>query len=288
MKQPLHQRLSADLPSFRRQNPRRGRTVTTRATPTRRPRPIGRAPPPRRSRFYSSDRLARAAASRPLKGRPCRFDSPAPPTPTCTGRPPATGSASPTPSSSSRSSATCAVYGEEVKFGGGKVIRDGMGQSQASRAEGAVDTVITNALILDWTGIYKADVGLRDGRIARHRQGRQPRHPARRHHRRRPRHRGHRRRGPHPDRRRLRRPRPLHLPAAGRGRAHSGVTTLLGGGTGPAHGTLATTCTPGPLAHRPHAAGRRRLAGEHRHLRQGQRLASPPRSRRWSAPAPAR
>ena len=58
------------------------------------------------------------------------------------------------------------VYGEEVKFGGGKVIRDGMGQSQLTRAAGAMDTVITNALILDWTGIYKADVGLRDGRIA--------------------------------------------------------------------------------------------------------------------------
>ena len=58
------------------------------------------------------------------------------------------------------------TYGEEVKFGGGKVIRDGMGQSQATRAEGAVDTVITNALIVDWAGIYKADVGLRGGRIA--------------------------------------------------------------------------------------------------------------------------
>src|SRR5215471_4538759 len=58
------------------------------------------------------------------------------------------------------------VYGEEVKFGGGKVIRDGMGQSQTTRAEGAVDTVITNALIVDHTGIYKADVGLKDGRIA--------------------------------------------------------------------------------------------------------------------------
>src|SRR6187551_3226683 len=57
------------------------------------------------------------------------------------------------------------TYGEEVKFGGGKVLRDGMGQSQRSRAEGAVDTVITNALILDHTGIYKADIGLRDGRI---------------------------------------------------------------------------------------------------------------------------
>src|SRR5262245_53107473 len=57
------------------------------------------------------------------------------------------------------------VYGEEVKFGGGKVIRDGMGQAQTSRADGAVDTVITNALIIDHSGIYKADVGLRDGRI---------------------------------------------------------------------------------------------------------------------------
>ena len=57
------------------------------------------------------------------------------------------------------------TYGEEVKFGGGKVIRDGMGQSQVTRAQGAVDTVITNALIVDHTGIYKADVGLRDGRI---------------------------------------------------------------------------------------------------------------------------
>ena len=57
------------------------------------------------------------------------------------------------------------TYGEEVKFGGGKVIRDGMGQSQATRAEGTPDTVITNALILDYTGIYKADVALRDGRV---------------------------------------------------------------------------------------------------------------------------
>src|ERR1700688_1649247 len=58
------------------------------------------------------------------------------------------------------------TYGEEVKFGGGKVIRDGMGQSQLSRAAGAMDTVITNAVILDHWGIVKADVGLRDGRIA--------------------------------------------------------------------------------------------------------------------------
>ena len=58
------------------------------------------------------------------------------------------------------------IYGEEVKFGGGKVIRDGMGQSQVARSEGAVDTVITNALILDHWGIVKADIGLKDGRIA--------------------------------------------------------------------------------------------------------------------------
>src|SRR5216683_3398996 len=58
------------------------------------------------------------------------------------------------------------TYGEEVKFGGGKVIRDGMGQSQRSRREGAVDTVITNALILDHWGVVKADIGIRDGRIA--------------------------------------------------------------------------------------------------------------------------
>src|SRR5260370_7072419 len=58
------------------------------------------------------------------------------------------------------------IYGEEVKFGGGKVIRDGMGQSQRLRSEGAVDTVITNALILDHWGIVKADIGIKDGRIA--------------------------------------------------------------------------------------------------------------------------
>src|ERR1700756_1298727 len=58
------------------------------------------------------------------------------------------------------------THGEEVKFGGGKVIRDGMGQSQSSRAEGAVDTVITNALILDHWGVVKADIGIREGRIS--------------------------------------------------------------------------------------------------------------------------
>ncbi|KEJ96400.1 urease subunit alpha [Pseudosulfitobacter pseudonitzschiae] len=138
------------------------------------------------------------------------------------------------------------TYGEEVKFGGGKVIRDGMGQSQVTRAEGAVDTVITNALIVDHTGIYKADVGLREGRI--HKIGK----------------------AGNPDTQ----PGvdiiigPGTEAIAGEGRIltaggfdshihficpqqmedalHSGVTTCLGGGTGPAHGTLATTCTPGP------------------------------------------
>jgi len=57
------------------------------------------------------------------------------------------------------------TYGDEVKFGGGKVIRDGMGQSQQTRSSGAVDTVITNALILDWWGIVKADIGIKDGKI---------------------------------------------------------------------------------------------------------------------------
>jgi urease subunit alpha len=137
-------------------------------------------------------------------------------------------------------------YGEEVKFGGGKVIRDGMGQSQVTRAAGAVDTVITNALIVDWTGIYKADVGLKDGLI--HKIGK----------------------AGNPDTQ----PGvdiiigPGTEAIAGEGRIltaggfdshihficpqqiddalHSGLTTMLGGGTGPAHGTLATTCTPGP------------------------------------------
>ena len=77
------------------------------------------------------------------------------------------------------------TYGEEVKFGGGKVIRDGMGQAQTTRARGAVDTVITNAVILDHWGIVKADVGLKDGLIHGDRQGWQSRHPARRHHHRR-------------------------------------------------------------------------------------------------------
>ena len=138
------------------------------------------------------------------------------------------------------------VYGEEVKFGGGKVIRDGMGQSQVSRAGGAVDTVITNALVVDAGGIYKADIGLKDGRIAAIGKAGNP--------------------DTQPGVTIIVGPGTEAI--AGEGRiltaggmdAHihficpqqieealmSGITTLLGGGTGPAHGTLATTCTPGP------------------------------------------
>ncbi|OKH87699.1 urease subunit alpha [Thalassospira sp. TSL5-1] len=138
------------------------------------------------------------------------------------------------------------TYGEEVKFGGGKVIRDGMGQSQASRAEGAVDTVITNALILDYWGIVKADIGLRDGRIAAIGKAGNP--------------------DIQPDVDIIIGPGTEviagegNIVTAGGIDAHihwicpqqadealySGVTTMLGGGTGPAAGTNATTCTPGP------------------------------------------
>ena len=138
------------------------------------------------------------------------------------------------------------TYGEEVKFGGGKVIRDGMGQSQASRKDGAVDTVITNALVVDVSGIFKADIGLKDGVICGiGKAGNPDTQPA------------------------------VDIvigpgteAIAGEGHVltaggfdshihficpqqiddalHSGLTTMLGGGTGPAHGTLATTVTPGP------------------------------------------
>ncbi|SFH29555.1 urease subunit alpha [Sulfitobacter dubius] len=144
-----------------------------------------------------------------------------------------------------RSGQSAPAYGEEVKFGGGKVIRDGMGQSQVTRAGGAVDTVITNALIVDHTGIYKADVGLKDGRIAKIGKGGNP--------------------DTQPGVNIIIGPGTEVI--AGEGRIltaggfdshihficpqqiedalHSGLTTMLGGGTGPAHGTLATTCTPG-------------------------------------------
>jgi urease subunit alpha len=138
------------------------------------------------------------------------------------------------------------IYGEEVKFGGGKVIRDGMGQSQRSRAEGAVDTVITNALILDHWGIVKADIGLKDGRIAAIGKAGNP--------------------DVQPGVDIIIGPGTEAI--AGEGKIvtagavdmhihficpqqieealYSGVTTMMGGGTGPASGTAATTCTPGP------------------------------------------
>ncbi|AUS99210.1 urease subunit alpha [Nostoc sp. CENA543] len=138
------------------------------------------------------------------------------------------------------------TYGDEVKFGGGKVIRDGMGQSPISNADGAVDLVITNALILDWWGIVKADIGIKDGKIFKIGKAGNP-----------------------------------YIQdnidiiigpgteaLAGEGMiltaggidSHihficpqqievaiaSGITTMIGGGTGPATGTNATTCTPGP------------------------------------------
>ena len=138
------------------------------------------------------------------------------------------------------------VYGEEVKFGGGKVIRDGMGQSQRSRSEGAVDTVITNALILDHSGIVKADIAIKDGRIAAIGKAGNP--------------------DVQPNVTIVIGPGTEVI--AGEGKIitaggidthvhyicpqqieealYSGLTTMMGGGTGPAVGTNATTCTPGP------------------------------------------
>lgn len=138
------------------------------------------------------------------------------------------------------------LYGDEVKFGGGKVIRDGMGQSPITNASGAVDTVITNALILDWWGIVKADIGIKDGKIFKIGKAGNPYTQDN-----------------------------IDIiigpgteVVAGEGRivtagaidTHihficpqqietalaSGTTTMIGGGTGPAAGTTATTCTPGP------------------------------------------
>jgi urease subunit alpha len=138
------------------------------------------------------------------------------------------------------------VYGEEVKFGGGKVIRDGMGQSQRSRSEGAVDTVITNALILDHWGVVKADIAIKDGRISAIGKAGNP--------------------DIQPNVTIVIGPGTEVI--AGEGKIvtaggidthvhyicpqqieealYSGLTTMMGGGTGPAVGTNATTCTPGP------------------------------------------
>jgi urease subunit alpha len=138
------------------------------------------------------------------------------------------------------------TYGEEVKFGGGKVIRDGMGQSQFSQAEGAVDTVITNALILDHWGIVKADVAILNGRIRKIGKAGNP--------------------DVQPGVDIIIGPGTEIIAGEGKiltaggidSHIHficpqlidealsSGITTLVGGGTGPATGTSATTCTPGP------------------------------------------
>ena len=145
---------------------------------------------------------------------------------------------------------TAAGGGDEAVFGGGKVIRESMGQSAATRAEGTPDLVITGAVILDHWGVVKADVGVRDGRIVGHRQGRQPRHHGRRRpgagHR--PVDRDPRRQRQDPHRRRRRQPRPPDLPRSILDEAlGAGITTIIGGGTGPAEGTKATTVTPGRL-----------------------------------------
>ena len=138
------------------------------------------------------------------------------------------------------------TYGEEVKFGGGKTIRDGMGQSQRAQTEGAADTVITNALILDHWGVVKADIGLVAGRIARVGKAGNP--------------------DVQPGVDIVIGPGTEIIAGEGRivtaggidSHIHficpqqvedaiaSGVTTMIGGGTGPATGTAATTCTPGP------------------------------------------
>jgi urease subunit alpha len=138
------------------------------------------------------------------------------------------------------------IYGEEVKFGGGKVIRDGMGQSQRSRSDGAVDTVITNALILDHWGIVKADIGIKDGRIAAIGKAGNP--------------------DVQPGVDIIIGPGTEAISSEGKivtaggidthvhyicpqqieEALYSGLTTMMGGGTGPATGTNATTCTPGP------------------------------------------
>jgi urease subunit alpha len=138
------------------------------------------------------------------------------------------------------------TYGEEVKFGGGKVIRDGMGQSQSTRAEGAADTVITNALIIDHWGIVKADIGITGGRIAAIGKAGNP--------------------DVQPDVTIVIGPGTEIIAGEGKiltagaidSHIHficpqqvdeaiaAGITTMIGGGTGPATGTAATTCTPGP------------------------------------------
>ena len=179
------------------------------------------------------------------------------------------------------------TYGEEVKFGGGKVIRDGMGQSQVTRAEGAVDTVITNALIVDAPAIVQGR-HRPEGRPHRgDRQGRQSGHAARRRHHHRPRHRGDRRRRQDPHRRRHGRAYPFHLPAADRRgadvRRHHHARRRHRSGARHARDHLHA----GPLASRPHDPGVRRLPDEHRPVAARAMPRCPPalEERCWPAPA---
>ena len=170
------------------------------------------------------------------------------------------------------------VYGEEVKFGGGKVIRDGMGQSQVTNKQGAADTVITNALIVDHWGIVKADVAIKEGHISADRQGRQSGYPARRDHRDRSRHRRHCGRGQDPHRGRLRQPHPFHLPAADRARADVRRHLDAGRRHRPVAWHLCHDLHARALAHGADDPVVRRVPGQSRHFRQGQRLAP---GRRW-------
>ena len=133
---------------------------------------LGRSASHRDSAILGKRPAASQAAPDDTRISRCPRRSPAVIMPRCTGRRRATGCRLADTELWIEVERDLTTYGEEVKFGGGKVIRDGMGQSQATREEGAVDTVITNALILDWSGIYKADIGLRDGRDRADRQGR--------------------------------------------------------------------------------------------------------------------
>ena len=164
------------------------------------------------------------------------------------------------------------LAGDEAVFGGGKVLRESMGQGRATRADGAPDTVITGVVIIDYWGIIKADIGIRDGRIIAIGKAGNPDIMS----------------GVHPDL--------VVGPSteiiAGNGRIVTagaidchvhlicpqimeealggGITTIIAGGTGPAEGSKATTVTPGCMASGPDAGGARHLAAEHRAARQGQ------------------
>ncbi len=169
------------------------------------------------------------------------------------------------------------LAGDEAVFGGGKVIRESMGQGMATRAEGAPDLVITGAVVLDHWGVIKADIGIRDGRIVALGKAGNPDTMD----------------GVHPDLvigpsteviagnglivtaggidSHVHLIAPQQIPVA----IAAGMTTLIGGGTGPAEGTKATTVTPGRVLARRDDARAHRLAGQRRAARQGQHDVSP-------------